>query len=87
LQLGEEQGVASAVLQHIIAFAQSRGISRPSLRRVRGIACGLQLPASAATVSLNVRHIAGYAPDPNSISTARSAFWSVKARTGVIRYA
>jgi putative acetyltransferase len=48
-------GAASAVLQHVIAFARC-GISRLSLETGSAITSGLQLHSTADSASLNVRH-------------------------------
>ena len=64
------KGVASAVLQHIIAFARSRGISRLSLETG---SWDYFRPAVALYRSrgfVECAPFARYAPDPNSIFMA-----------------
>src|SRR5262249_41276787 len=50
------QGVGIAMRQHIIAFAQSRGMSRLSLETGSWDYSGLPLLSTAGTASLNASH-------------------------------
>jgi putative acetyltransferase len=61
------KGVASAVLQHIIAFARSRGISRLSLETGSWDYFGPAVALYRSHGFVECAPFAGYAPDPNSI--------------------